>query len=497
MNPRWGLLAIVVAPLLSLSSGCAQGSPAASREASDVRPGVTLVPCFVEGVRAPARCGKVRVFEDRAAKKGRTIDLQVVVIPALASPAAEDPVFFLAGGPGQSATQIAGFSLAEADRLHERRDFVFVDQRGTGASGGLYCDALPPDAPLADRYDSGFDEQSIDLCLAGLDADLTKYTTSVAVDDLDDVRAALGYGQINLWGTSYGTRVALAYLRAHGARARSVVLDSVAPMSLYLQVSAAKDAQRALDRLLADCAAEPACGAAFPDLGGRLRAFLDRLENEPIRATLTHPVSGAREDVTLDRQHFLGALRGLLYTPDLSALLPLALDRAIKGDLSAFLALATELQDGFDRSMATGMFLSVVCSEDVPFYRREDVVRESAATLFGAKDALEMMDGCARWPRADVPRSFRDPVESDVPVLLLSGDLDPVTPPSWAEDAKKTLRRSASVVFTGTAHTAATSACARRIAARFVDSGSERDLDTACASKIARPPFFTTFAGAP
>lgn len=488
---------LLIGTLATGALGCKEPGAPVSGDASNPRPGVALVPCFVQGVRAPARCGKVRVFEDRARGEGRTIDLQIVVIPALASEPAPDPVFFLAGGPGQAATQIAGFSLGAADRLHERRDFVFVDQRGTGASGPLHCDALPSDTPLAERLDTTFDPAAIDLCRAGLDADLTKYTTSVAMDDLDAVREALGYNQINLWGTSYGTRAALVYLRAHGDHARSVVLDSVAPMSLYLPLSTARDAERALERLFLDCAAEPSCGAAFPDLGPRFRAFIDRLEDEPIRATVRHPVTGAREDLILGRDAFLSGLRGLLYSPELSALVPLALDRAMRGDLDAYIALSLELSGSMDRSMASGMFLSVVCSEDVPFFRVEDIEREARGTLFGARDALHTFHACERWPRADVPKSFRDPVESDVPVLLLSGDLDPVTPPSWAEDAKKTLHRSASFVFTGTAHNAATSACARRIAADFVDKATVSGLDAACAGKIARPAFFTTFAGAP
>ncbi len=483
------------------------------------RGSVTMVPCFVEGVRAPARCGTVRVLENPALDAGdsapplgaagnpggsappsgaaRTIDLQVVVIPALAATPAPDPVFFLAGGPGQAATQIAGFALGVADRLHDKHDFVLVDQRGTGRSHPLFCTTPPEDAPLAERFDSGLDEAAVDLCRAEQEADLRMYTTPIAVDDLDAVRAALGYDKIDLWGTSYGTRVGLAYLRAHGDHARAAVLDSVAPMSLYLPLSLAKDADRALARLFVDCAAEPACGAAFPDLGARFQAFVEHLDDEPLRATVRHPVTGANEPLVIGRTAFLGALRGVLYSADASALVPLALDRAMKGELGPFVAMTQNLAGGFERQIATGMFLSVVCAEDVPFFAPGDVEREAAGTLFGADAAKEIVRACTRWPRGEVPKSFRDPVESDVPVLLLSGDLDPVTPPSWAADAKKTLHRSANVVFSGTGHTAAVSACARKIAATFLDRGTEVGLDTACSGKSPRPPFFTTFAGSP
>lgn len=476
--------------LVALGAGCGQRGDGPG-------PRIELVPCTVPGVRAQARCGTVRVFEDRASKAGRTIDLQVVVVPALAASPKPDPVFFLAGGPGQAATQIAGFALGAADRLRETRDFVFVDQRGTGGSHALFCEVPGDDAPLADRFDSTFEPDAIERCRDDQDADLRLYGTSIAVDDLDDVRDALGYGAINLWGTSYGTRMGLAYLRAHGDHVRTAVLDSVAPMSLYLPLSIAKDADRALDQLFLDCAADAACRAAFPALRDRFHAFVARLSDEPLHATVKHPVTGRDEALVLERDAFLSALRGMLYSAELSALVPLALDRAISGDLTPFVGLAMELGASMERTFATGMFLSVVCAEDVPFFGMADVEREAAGTLFGAASAREVVRACGLWPRGDVPARFRDPVESDVPVLLVSGALDPVTPPAWAEDAKKTLRRSASVVFTGTGHNAATTACARRVVASFVDRGTVEGLDAACAAEIPRPAFFTTFAGPP
>ena len=484
----WAALLLAAGASLSAACGPDGGNPGAR---------VELSPCFVPGVRAPARCGTVRVPEDRAAPGGRTIDLQVVVVPALASAPEPDPVFFLAGGPGQAATQIAGFALGAADRLRERRDLVFVDQRGTGHSNALFCEVPADDAPLAEQFDSDFDPEDVAWCRDRQTADLRQYTTTVAMDDLDAVRDALGYGQINLWGVSYGTRAALAYVRQHGEHARSVVLDGVAPMSMLLPVSLAKDAERALDRTFEDCAADAACAGAFPDLRARFHAFVARLDEEPLRAQVSHPVTGAREELVIDRRAFVGALRGMLYSADLSALVPLALHRAMSGDATTFVTAARELGGRMERSMAIGLFLSVVCSEDVPFLAPGEIEREAEGTLLGTHAALEIARACALWPKADVPASFREPVTSDVPVLLLSGDLDPVTPPRWAESAAATLSRSKSVVFSGTGHNATVTACARRIAASFVASGAADGLDTACAADIPRPRFFPTFAGSP
>jgi pimeloyl-ACP methyl ester carboxylesterase len=489
---RYGdlLSTAVVAAAVALGAGCGEGP-------GKPRPRIELVPCTVQGVRAQAKCGTVRVFEDRAKKGGRTIDLRVVVVPAVAASPKPDPVFFLAGGPGQAATQILPFSLMAADRLRETRDLVFVDQRGTGGSGALFCEVPPEDAPLAERFDGAFEPDTIERCREAQDVDLGRYGTSVAVDDLDDVREALGYEKINLWGTSYGTRMGLAYLRAHEGHVRTAVLDGVAPMSLYLPLSIAKDADRALERLFEDCAADPACAAAFPGLRDRFHAFVARLGDAPIVATVKHPVTGSDELVVLDRSALLSSLRGMLYSPELSALLPLAIDRAIAGDLGAFVAIATHLGGAMERSFATGMFLSVVCTEDVPLIEPGAIEREAAGTIFGPDAAREIARACALWPRGEVPPGFRDPVKSDVPVLLMSGALDPVTPPSWADDAKKGLSRGVHVVFGGTAHNAATTACARRVAAAFVERGSGDGLDAACAEQIPRPRFFTSFAGPP
>ncbi|MEZ4297198.1 MAG: alpha/beta fold hydrolase [Polyangiaceae bacterium] len=471
-------------------AGCSSGAPGPSAA-------VSLTPCTVPGLRSPARCGAVRVFEDRAKGAGRTLDLSVVVVPALAASPKPDPIFFLAGGPGQAASSIIPISVGFADRLRESRDLVFVDQRGTGLSGALFCEVPPDDAPLHERFDSTFDLAAIERCRDDQHADLRLYGTAAATGDLDDVRKALGYETINLWGTSYGTRVALAYLRAHGSHARSAVLDSVAPMSLYLPLSTAKDASAALERLFADCAQDPACKAAFPALRERALAFIDHLDSKPLYATVRHPVTGAREELLLTRDAFLSGVRGVLYSPELSQLLPLAIDSAVRGDLGPFVALSLELESSLSRSFATGMFLSVVCTEDVPFFTPRDVESAARDTLFGPASAMEILRACAVWPRGEVPAGFRDPVESSVPVLLLSGALDPVTPPAWAEEAKKGLHRSASVVLTGAAHTAATTACARRIAGSFIEAGSPDGLDTACAGSVPRPAFFTSFAGPP
>ena len=247
-------------------------------------PRLTLSPCRLKG-GLQASCGSFEVSEDRKRPEGRRLSLRVAVVPALARAPQPDPLFMLAGGPGQAATEaLPELITAAFERVHRTRDIVLIDQRGTGHSSPLKCELIDPDAPLAKRIaDPGFPAERLEACLKGYDADPRLYTTSIAMEDLDEVRRALGYGAIDLWGGSYGTRAALVYLREHGETVRSIILDGVAPPTLRLPLSFAADAQRALDRLFLACAGEEACAKAWPDLPARFQRLLGRLEAAPPR----------------------------------------------------------------------------------------------------------------------------------------------------------------------------------------------------------------------
>ncbi|WP_083892264.1 alpha/beta hydrolase [Corallococcus coralloides] len=483
------LAALAVLAALSLT-GCSRSSSAET--ASARRMG--LKPCRLDGVAAQTLCGTLEVFEDRAAAKGRKIPLRVVVVPALASQPKEDPLFFLAGGPGQAASRTR--ILPALDRIRRQRDIVFVDQRGTGDSHPLDCDALNPSrTSLAERFEDREDADVIPQCRKGWDADERLYTTSIAMDDLDDVRAALGYRQVNLWGISYGTRAALVYMRQHPDRVRTAILDGVAPMGQYLPLYAARDGQRALDLLLDACAKDGVCAKAYPDLRARTEGLLAKLEAAPAKVHLAHPRTGVPEDFTLTRRVFLSELFSLLYSPDVASLVPLMLDRAAKDDWTPFVALSLGLTDEVARTTSRGMFLAVVCAEDAPFFTEEDAEREAKGTWFGPRMALDIKRACAKWPQANVPPSFREPVKSDIPTLLLSGELDPVTPPPWGEEAKRTLTHSLHVVVPGLGHNTVGADCARTLMADVLTRGSVEGLTPDCGAGLKRPPFFTSFAG--
>jgi len=452
-----------------------------------------LAPCTSDAGPADAYCGTLTVFENRESREGRTIDLKIVVLPALGNDAAPDPLFFLAGGPGQGAARMARQVREMFGRIQARRDIVLVDQRGTGDSNGLECrsddDSL---ASLDESDEAGLGR--LKACLAGYDADPRFYTTPIAMDDLDDVRAFLGYETINLYGGSYGTRAALVYLRQHEPRVRAVVLDGVAPTDMRLPLYFARDAQRALDRLIADCADDAACAAKYPRLAERVRELFARLEASPPRVRLTHPRTGIAEDVRVSAELVANVVVSALYSPVVSSLVPELLVRAEVNDFQGMLAMAT-IGEGAGENMSAGMQLSVVCAEDAPRITEADVARESAGSVFARHLLSSRLKACAFWPTGTVPVSYYEPVRSQAPVLVLSGDLDPVTPPSWGEAVIEHLPNARHVTAPATGHGVIGTGCGLRMVAAFIDRGSTAGIDTSCLASMKRPSFFLGPAG--
>ena len=438
-------------------------------------------------------CGTLRVFENRETREGRTVDLKIVVLPGLGTDAQPDPLFFLAGGPGQGAAKMAKQLSEVFRRVQTQRDIVLVDQRGTGVSNPLNCEADHDSLAALNERDEVALER-LRHCLRGLDADTRLYTTTIAMDDLDDVRRHLGYDRVNLYGGSYGTRAALVYLRRHGDHVRSVVLDGVAPPDMRLPLFFARDAQRALDKLLADCETGEACRAKYPDLAARTRALLARLEKNPPRLRLTHPRTGIAEDVSVTAALVANVLAGALYSPTISALLPELLARAEANDFQGLLALGL-VNENSSENMSVGMQLSVICAEDYPRVTHVESTRESRGSVFGDHLLTSRMKACEFWPRGKVDDSFYHPVTSNIPVLILSGDLDPVTPPSWGESVLPHLSNGRHIIVPGTGHGAIGTGCGIRLIHQFIEQGSAENLDTSCLEGLRRPPFFLSPAG--
>jgi pimeloyl-ACP methyl ester carboxylesterase len=467
------------------------GAAAACGGGSGTRALDRLHPCSSADGPTDAYCGTLAVFEDRAAKTGRQISLWIVVLPAV-RPVARDPLIFLAGGPGQGAAQLARQIRGAFRTVQRTRDIVLVDQRGTGKSNPLNCRSDANSLrEMTEPSESSLDR--LKRCLAGYNADVRQYTTNIAMDDLDDVRTYLGYDRINLYGGSYGTRASLVYLRRHGEHVRTMILDGVAPMDMRLPMFTARDAQRALDKLLTDCDADSSCKQAFPDLSTRIRTLLQRLEQSPPTVRIVHPRTGVAEDVRVEARVVASILFSALYSPLTGSIVPALVGHAEHNEFQSFFALGLAGEGG--ENMSVGMQLSVLCSEDAPRVTPADVQQAAAGTLFGTYLLSNQLDACAMWPRGAVDTSYYEPVVSDVPALVLSGDIDPVTPPAWGESVVKTLKNGRHITVPGTGHGVIGTTCGQQLVQEFIDGASSVSLDVSCVRSIKRPPFFVTPAG--
>ncbi len=454
-----------------------------------------LKDCRVGGLSHSVQCGVLQRALDPARPDGPTIDIHFVVAPAMARRKLPDPVFVLAGGPGQSAIKVAPGMLALLSRLNNRRDIVFVDQRGTGRPAPLEC-ADPQRESLAEQADPDRPFKRLLECQAALRklpyiktaSDLGFFTTTLAMQDLNAVRQALGAERVNLIGASYGTRAALEYARQFPQAVRRSVIDGVAPPDMVLPASFSTDGQAAFDKLLADCEREPACVKAFPALRADWAALLTSL---PRAVLATHPMTGLPERFTLTREMVLGAVRGPLYAPAVAAALPAAINAAAQGRFEALVGLASVTVPRKGAQLSIGMHFSVVCAEDLPLLAK---AADAPGTDFGVDQATLYRRACADWPRGAVPAAFYSVPASATPVLLLSGGLDPATPPRHGERVAKLLGASAlHVVVPNAGHGVMPLGCMRDVIYRFVDAAEDKDalaVDATCVKSIPRPPAF-------
>jgi pimeloyl-ACP methyl ester carboxylesterase len=450
--------------------------------------------CRLRGVEHEALCGSVKRALDPSRPGGVQIEVHYAVLPALARNKKPDPVFFFAGGPGQSAIEIAPAVASMLGRFTNRRDIVLVDQRGTGRSAPLVCEPDDPALPLAEQFDVTRQRARQAQCLDGLKAlphgDLRFYTTTIAVADADAVRAALGADKINLIGGSYGTRAALEYQRQFPQHVRRMVIDGVAPPDMVLPASFSTDNQAALDALFAACAKEQACATREPRLGERFRALLASL---PRKVVLTHPATGKAETLEMTRDMVLGMARGPLYVPSLAAALPVAIGEATRGRFEPMASLAIAFGGGGRRSMqlAAGMHFAVVCAEDWPRLAQSG---DLPGLDFGSAFSETYRDACPRVARGEVPAAFYAMGPAPSATLVLSGGIDPVTPPRHGERAAKALGAKAlHVVVPNAGHGVMGIGCMRDVLYRFVDAQSDEEalkVDAGCVTSIPRPPTF-------
>lgn len=475
---------------LSLCALCLAGPASAG--------GLELADCQLDGPfglnHVKARCGNLAVPENPAAPDGRRIELNIAVVPATSPNAAPDPVVLLAGGPGQAATEAYAGLPGAFKGLNEHHDILLVDQRGTGSSHPLDC-PLSPEEMWAPKMDAQDAREHTRQCLDGLkDSDPRFYTTPIAMDDLERVRQALGYGPMDLVGVSYGTRAAQVFLRRHPDSVRSVVLAGVVPMQAALGLDHARHLDDDLDRIFRRCADSDACSRAFPHPRSDMLSLLQQLGEAPVQVAFAHPRTGEWMEVPFSRDALGGAIRLLAYVPEGQALLPLLLsDAHSSGRLDKLAAQALMVSESLMDQISRGMELSVMCAEDVPFFPAD--WRSGKDSVIGDELVQYSRAACQVWPRGEIPEDYHEPVQSDKPVLMLTGEYDPVTPADFAEQAKAGLSNVKSLIVPGQGHALLGRGCVDRVIGNFVRDAGFDDLGEDCLKEMGPMPFFIDYTG--
>ncbi|AKC88286.1 alpha/beta hydrolase [Pseudoxanthomonas suwonensis] len=493
-------LAVAIASA-ALLAGCDNAAdPAAPVSSTRHYGSIAFEPCTLASGAAAAnvqaQCATFEVPEDHDAPDGRRIRLNLAWLPATdEANASPDPVFFLAGGPGQSAVSVWPSLNPAFGEVRKQRHIVLVDQRGTGGSNALEC--LPPDhdgeaTPVVDA--DAIAAFAAECAAAAADrADPRFYTTTDAIRDLDAVREAIGASRVNLVGGSYGTRVAQQYAGRFPQRVRSIVLDGVAPNDLVVGGEFAHTFEDALALQSAQCRQLPACAQRFPqDARAQLDALVAKLKEAPAEVEFRDPASGESRRGQVDADTVTGLAFMFSYMPQTAALLPLVLDEAAHGRFAPLKSLSELMGRSMGGSMARGMQWSVICAEDADRFREDDSGRD---TVLGQDVARMFFAACASWPHGTRPDGFTDPFRSEIPVLLLSGELDPVTPPRYAERVLEGLPNGRHLVLHGQGHGTLGLGCMPKLTGQFIESADAKALDAACLDTLTYVPPFTSFNG--
>jgi pimeloyl-ACP methyl ester carboxylesterase len=457
-------------------------------------------PCTLTGSsgygRVQAQCAKLMVAEDPAHAGEPTLALQVARIPSLAPEPAADPFTVINGGPGASSIDLYVDLEPAFAAIRRQRDIVLLDQRGTGQSGRLDCPSLQS---ATETFDADSIRSATAACLAELTIDPRFYTTSVAVLDLESLRRSLGIARWNLYGVSYGTRVAQHYARRFPDAVRTLTLDGVIPPALALGPDVAINAEDTLQSIVARCAADTACAAAFPSLADDLRELRQTLTDKPVSITLTHPVSGRPQTMLLQYAHLAMTLRLLSYAPETAALIPLLLhEAAVRDNFLPVAAQALRIEQSLSQAISFGMHNSVVCTEDVPFFGDvADLLPRLDATYLGGDQVRALALICRQWPAGPLDPEFREPLRSTHPTLVLSGELDPITPPSYGDLVAATQSHARHLIAPGQGHGVIARGCLPEIVDDFVAAGTVDDLDAECVERLAPDPFFVDLLGPP
>jgi pimeloyl-ACP methyl ester carboxylesterase len=469
-----------------LCSASALGLPAAAAAAAAPASQATAArSCHLPGAEEALRCLSISVPLDYAKPGAGSLKLHVTVAPAFRESARTDPLFVLAGGPGQAGSDVLPLLSAAFKRVRATRDIVFIDQRGTGLSGKLDCENPANEDTMSDAEL----EAVLQRCIGARKVPFAAYTTAAAAHDIEQVRRTLGYGKVNVWGGSYGTRLGQAYARAFPDSVRSLVLDGVAAPEQVIPAGG-RDGEAALGKLFEQCRLDAACNKAYPNLRTEYASLAARAE-AGLKLSIADPRTAQPVSFTMTSQRFFGTVHNILYSPADARRLPFLIHSAYQGRWEPFIARHNIAGDfASDASSAIMLYLAVVCAEDMP-RMTPALLKEDAATL--TRPLADRLPGlCKTLNVPAVP--WTEPATIQAPALLLSGALDPVTPPRRAESAARRMPKAQQLVVANAGHGVSQLGCAPRLLREFLDR-PDSPLDAKCLSEIPAPTFQLGSAG--
>lgn len=452
---------------------------------------VTIENCHIDGIRSQVKCGNLQVPENYSQSDGEKIGINFVVLPAIDNSDNKTPLMFLAGGPGQAAAELAGGLRHAFNEVRKTRDLILVDQRGTGQSHPLQCE----NAAEQDIYTitpEEFSTQDIKDCLASFSGDLSQYNSENAIRDFNAVRVALGHEQINIYGGSYGTRAGLVYMRMYPDSLRSVVLDSVGPIEVPIGLFGQSSA-RSFNLLLDNCQKELSCQKAYPELEREFNELLARLAQAPAQVTIAHPRLGTQTNFVISEAKLLGTLRMQLYSVATRSLVPLVIHQAYLGNYMPLAGLVAQTEGG--QGIYLGLLFNIACNEDFPRISVADFELDANNNFGGDDSHFGFKMVCPLWPQYRPSDEFYQAVTADIPTLILSGNLDPVTPPSNGEYSAKSLPNNHHIIIENASHTVAMNTCASDIINEFLTSLNPKALDESCLKDVPAESFMTNLNG--
>jgi len=441
-----------------------------------------------------ARCGTLIRPLDPSGEVPGEIELRVAVVPALNLTPEPDPLVPIAGGPGQGSVQFYSSYFWAFEDIRRNRDILLIDQRGTGESATMDC--AYDDDMIEVEYSVELTVEYTERCLAELPYDPRFFTTSVAVTDMEAVREALGYPSLNLYGVSYGTRVAQHFARRYPDSTRTLVIDGVAPPQISLGPEIATESQKAVDKIIARCAADESCNERFPGLAEDFRRVVADLREVGVEISVPHPSTGRPEELLFGSGELAAAIRLLAYHPNSIALLPLLIHEAGKGNLVPLGSQYQMTMIAMMDALALGMHNAVVCTEDVPFYDPSTIDYDGLEASFMGMFQLEALEAmCSVWPAGPIDEGFKTPLATSLPVLLLSGDADPITPPRYADLAAVDFENATHLIGRDQGHGQIGVGCTSRLVADFIASADPANIDASCLNRSFVMPFFLDFSG--